>query len=437
MNNRFQRLVGTTSDLYDRFRRDESGNYLIITGLLMSAMVGLAGLGTDYGIWTWKQQTMQGAADSAAVAGAIAYANGYTTSVTSQATSVISSYLTGSDWSTLTQSVNRPPSQGNYTGNANYIEVILNQPRTPLFSTIYRSQPVNITARAVAYGPPQSSQGCVLSLDPSASGAVTVQGHTNVNLLGCSLYDNSNAASSLTMNGGALLTAGSVNTDGGISGCTAGATSCSGITTSPGTINPNTGSHQADPYAGIPNPTPSGSNLNFKSGSASFDGGGVFKGGLKLSAGDNVTLNNGTYYIEGGSLDVAGSATLTGTNVTLVFTNQGSNYATATINGGADVQLTAPTSGTYQGIVIFGDRNMPTGTTFKFNGGGQEQFGGAIYLPKGQVQWAGGANNANSCTQLIADTVTFTGTSYFAINNNNCPGGKVARVGAALVKLVE
>src|SRR5690242_13437699 len=39
--------------------------------------------------------------------------------------------------------------------------------------------------------------GCVLSLDPHASGATTGQGSTNVTLSGCSLYDNSDNATAL------------------------------------------------------------------------------------------------------------------------------------------------------------------------------------------------------------------------------------------------
>ena len=50
-------------------------------------------------------------------------------------------------------------------------------------------------------------------------------------------------------------------------------------------------------------------------------------------------------------------ATLTGTGVTLVFTSSGNNYASATINGGATVNLTAPATGSTAGIVLFGDRN--------------------------------------------------------------------------------
>ena len=61
---------------------------------------------------------------------------------------------------------------------------------------------------------------------------------------------------------------------------------------------------------------------------------------------------------------------MTGTGVTLIFTsNTRSNWPTATINGGATINLTAPTSGATIGMIMFGDRNIPVGTSFKFNGG--------------------------------------------------------------------
>src|SRR5262249_4613288 len=153
----------------------------------------------------------------------------------------------------------------------------------------------------------------------------------------------------------------------------------------------------SDPYANVPDPSFSGCNQNnFSSHDTITINPGVYCGGIQLNAGANVTLNPGTYYIDRGTLQVNGSATLTGNGVTLVFTSStGSNYATATINGDASVNLTAPSSGPTAGIVMFGDRHMPVDTTFKFNGGSSQNFTGAIYVPKGAVNFAGGANTTN------------------------------------------
>ena len=118
-----------------------------------------------------------------------------------------------------------------------------------------------------------------------------------------------------------------------------------------------------------------------------------------------------------GDLTVNGGAKMTGTGVTIIFTSStGANYPTASINGGAVISLTPPTIGPLTGVVMFGDRDMPVGTNFDFNGGASQYIGGAIYFPKGAVTFAGGAGTSASCTKLIADTVKFTGNSDFAID---------------------
>jgi hypothetical protein len=274
-------------------------------------------------------------------------------------------------------------------------------------------------------------------LNGAVSASVSAQGSNNVVLSNCSLYDNSNSGTALTDGGSATISALSVNVVGGISGSSNITTTCqtnsppcsSGITTGVSPI--------ADPYAGVPNPIPTGPILSTSnySGTQTLNPG-VYTNGIKLTSHANITLSPGTYYIEGNTgLDVAGGATLTGTGVTLVFTsNNGSTYAPATINGGANINLTAPTTGTYAGIAIFGDRQMPTTTNFKFNGGATQIFGGAIYVPKGSVQYAGGANATTGCTQLIADTITFNGNSNFALN---CNGFGTTPIGTAAAALVE
>ena len=190
----------------------------------------------------------------------------------------------------------------------------------------------------------------------------------------------------------------------------------------------------ADPYASDVYPAPPASCQNQSPIHNTQTLSAGFFCGLTLNASANVTLNPGVYYIGQGGLSVNGNATLTGSNVTLVFTSSGGNYGTATINGGATVNLTAPTSGSTAGIVIFGDRNMPTDTSFKFNGGASQAIDGALYLAKGAVNFAGGADTSTGCTQLIADTITFVGDSNFAIN---CSGRGTKPIGSSAVTLVE
>src|SRR3569833_3819082 len=82
--------------------------------------------------------------------------------------------------------------------------------------------------------------GCVLSLDPHASGATTGQGSTAVVLNGCSLYDNSDAPTALTVGGSAQITALSVGVVGNLTGA-ANITTTNGIWTGMGAVE--------DPYS--------------------------------------------------------------------------------------------------------------------------------------------------------------------------------------------
>jgi hypothetical protein len=269
---------------------------------------------------------------------------------------------------------------------------------------------INISANSAAYAT-SAGLGCVLSLDPKASGAVTATGSTAVTLNGCSLYDNSQSQTSLTVTGTAKISALSVGVVGSISssGLT-NITTADGVMTGMGAVT--------DPYIDDSYPNFSGCDQkNFSAHSTVTINPGVYCGGMQLTGGASVTLNPGIYYLDGGSLSVSGGSGISGNGVTLVFTKKSQNsYATASITGGSTVNLTPPTTGPTKGMVVFGDREMPVGTTFKFTGGGTQYFGGAVYLPTAAIQFSGGGGTSSSCTQIIGDTVTFTGNSALAIN---------------------
>ena len=409
-----------------RFLRDRRGNYALLTALMSPVLIGSAGLATEGGLWMYVHQSLQGAADSAALSTATQYGLNTSASLDNQAQSVIATYgyTVGNAGTTVT--VNRPPSSGSYTGNNKAVEVIVTTQQSRLLSAIFSSGNVTLTGRAVAI-PGNAGMGCVLTLNLAASGAVTSKGNSAVSLTQCSVYDDSNSSTALTNGGTASISALSVNVVGNISGG-------SGITTTQGT---NLGiSPVADPYAGVTMPTPGActtNNVTYKT-TITIDPG-TYCNGITLNAGAVVTMNPGIYIIDRGSLKMSGGATLQGTGVTIVLTSStGNNYADATINGGATLAITAPTTGTTAGIAFFGDRNMPTSNTYKFNGGDNQVIGGAVYIPKGTLEYAGGANVNTNCTQIISDTVTFTGNSQLKIN---CSGSGTKPIGVSMASLVE
>jgi hypothetical protein len=383
-----------------QFFRDRKAGVAPLLALGIIPLVGSVGAAVDYGRANADRTAMQAALDASALIlarqpaaaqtadNATSYFNANFVRPEVQSPHVSLSTASGSGGTVLTLSASG-------TVPTQFLRLMG-------FSALNIS--VNSTAVSNADG-----LGCVLALDTQASGAVTGQGSTSVALNGCSLYDNSQSASALTVGGSATISALSVGVVGGISG-KASITATQGIWTGGGPV--------ADPYADDSFPNFFGcTQTNFTSKKTETISPGVYCGGIDVNANGNLTLNPGIYYLDGGSLTVNGGGSITGTGVTLVLTKKtSSSWATVTINGNATVNLTPPKSGQTAGIVVFGDRGIPVGTSFKFNGGATQYFGGAIYIPTGAISFAGGAGTSTSCTQVIGDTVSFVGNSALAIN---------------------
>jgi hypothetical protein len=393
-------------ELFKQFRRDDSGNYVLIGALAMPVLVGMAAFGTEQGILLHKQKVMQHAADSAAVAAAVAVAAGANDNGASQARAIAANYgFPLSIVGNINVAVSSPPSTGSFVSNRAAIEVRISQPQPRIFSLIWGSTYHNVAARAVAT--PQG-QPCILALDPTASASYSEQGTASVKLVNCAIIDDSSSSSAISLGGGGTVSTTFVGVVGGISGA-------SNITAAYGTM---TGYHYtSDPYASVNYPAYNGCDKhNYSAHGTETISPGVYCGGLKLTAGANVTLSPGIYYLDGGSLSMTGQTTLKGTGVTLVFTSSsGSGYATASIAGGATLQLTAPTSGPTSGIALFGDRSEPLGTAYSLTGGDSQTIGGAIYFAKGAIQWSGNADGNQKCTQIVADTVQLTGNTTLQV----------------------
>jgi Flp pilus assembly protein TadG len=412
-------------DLFRRFGRDQSGSYVIISAVLMPVLVGTASLGTEVGWWYYKHKNMQSAADSGAVSAATAVVAGG--DLTSEANAVTANYGYTNAVNNVTVTVNQPPKTGSHTSNLQAIEVVVSQPQQRLLSSLFESNSVLISARAVAL--PNFGTGCVLALNSSASPAVNVSGSNQLNLVKCNLYSNSSASPSLNVSGSASVSANQVGVVGGLSGAS-NITATNGIRTHIAAV--------PDPYANVspplePSCTNAKTTVNANGKTTSLSPG-CYRGDITVNAGATLNLSPGVYYLDGANLSVAGNATITGSGVTLVFTGSGSNWGTASIGSNATIDLTAPTTGSTKGIVMYGDRNMPAGTAFNLTGGGTQNFGGAIYLPKASLNFGGGNGTSTSCTKIIADTLTFSGTSNLQVN---CSALGTATIGAQTAQLIE
>ena len=155
---------------------------------------------------------------------------------------------------------------------------------------------------------------------------------------------------------------------------------------------------------------------------------GVYCNGLSLNS--TKTFNPGVYVISGGSLTLNSNANVSGSGVTFYLTNG----ATIKFNGNAHMNFSAPTSGTYSGMLFYGNRNDPDGSP-SFNGDATSQLTGATYFPSQSVTMNGNFSGANGCMQVIANTISLSGSSTIS---GSCPGTGMSSVSIpGSVSLVE
>jgi len=374
-----------------------------MASLAMVPLVGSVGAAVDLSRATSLRSNMQAALDASAIAMAKDARNVAAAQLSENANNYFKANFQNAELGNLRTEVAASSTPGGYSVSMSASGSVKTK-----FMGILGFSSIDVSVRATAVSL-MDGLGCVLSLNPNASGAINGPGSTSVTLNGCSLYDNSNRATALTVGGQAQITALSVGVVGNLSGAS-NITTTNGIRTGIGPV--------ADPYAEDSFPAFGGCTENnlIAHGTITIEPG-VYCGGMIVNGGANLTLNPGIYYIDGGKLSINGGASVTGNGVTLVFTSKNRNgYATSTISGGAIVNLTPPKLGPTAGIVMFGDRGMPVGADFKLEGGASQYLGGAIYLPNAAVGFAGGSGTSASCTQLIGNTVTFTGNSKFLLD---------------------
>lgn len=417
--------------------RDNRGSVLVVAGAALPVLVGVLGLGTDAGIWYVNKRVGQTQADAAAISGAFERAKGNTSNVTPSALkeAVRNGYVNAAP-NTLV--VHNPPTSGPNTGQADSVEVIVTNRQALMFSSLFLDT-VSIRVRSVA-SVQTTGTACVLALDPTANSAITNSGSSTVNMPGCVLASNSSSATAINITGSTSITAESLWTAGNYALDGSAAMTLA----KPATINawaiddPYAG--KLTPVVGACKPTNSFTNVTVTITA------GTYCNGLSVGSNSTVTFEPGTYYINAGDFTVAANATVrcncTGTDgVTIVLTTDGaeSTIGTVTINGGADVQLKAPSDGLseYSGLAFYQDPRAPTGTpNARFNGGALMNITGAVYFPNRQVQWSGNNSPSGpSCTQIIGKTVTFIGNS--TINNTGCVAAGVLPITITGVRIVE
>ncbi len=412
----------------------KKGSVAVIMAISMPVIVGFAGIGAEVMYWQYSQRVLQGAADAAAFSGAAQLAQGKSSSAqpAAQNAAVESGYNIARAGS---PNIQIPPASGSFAGDPRAVEVTLTDNLPRMFSKIFfNTDTVQISARSVSRTA-GARPACVLALNKSANKAVGFAGSSTLELDGCDVASNSIAADAIDFQGATSVTTECASAVGGVDGA-------SGSLTLTDCAAPFQGARPfPDPYASLPMPSPGAcdnglkQDLRVSPGTVRTVSPGTIcstgSGGSNIQIKGDITFNPGIYIFDGVDVQVNATAHLIGAGVTFVFANNSEIH----MNGGADIELSAPTSDAdpYQGVLFFGDRSASS-VTHQLNGSSATSFTGALYFPASDVEFSGtNVADANSCTLLIADEVTFTGNSFFG---SDCSSIGVDAVETAQIVLI-
>jgi hypothetical protein len=262
-----------------------------------------------------------------------------------------------------------------------------------------------------------SGNTCVTALgksDKLSVGFRELSRDTIVSLATCDLYNASREAESTELLSGARLSARNIFLSGGY------ALAPDAVMTASRYLSTHT-APVVDSYARLEVPAyPGCTRTRYRLGEQRTEtiSPGIYCGGIAVAGGATLNLEPGTYILDRGNFVVSDNSTVSGQGVTLSLTSRTrSSYGAIDIRPGSTLGVTAPALGAAAGIpgIAIWSTDMPRPPAI----GKTQNINGAIYLPGRQVKYSGGSASVTRCSQLIAQTVTFTGNSYF---RHDCAG---------------
>jgi Flp pilus assembly protein TadG len=405
--------------------KDESGQSIVIVAAFMGLVaMGFLAFALDVGNLSRQKRMAQAAADAAAlaaaeevqagatsneqtVANAIAKMNGFDTTLASNPAVV-----------TLTT-----PQTGNYTGTA-YVKATVSQPIATMFLGAFRSSwaTMSVSASAIA-GSSQTSQTCVC-VGGGTGTTLSITGGSRLNATGCGIIDNSTASNAITVSGGSTLSSlsvGTVSSSWTSSANVTGGSTYSVTDTVTGTNSSCSPTLPTAPTYGSCLSDPGGSWGTFTFGPASASSVICYNSLTVGANGSTCTLNPGIYVINGGTLHfesgAGGYSNLGGQGVFFYLIGS----ASLVIDNGANINLvsggatesgggTAPTVGTYNGILIY--QVSADTSPITIAGGSSSYMNGAVYAPGATVTMSNGSDT-NVKGGIYASSLALEGGSTF------------------------
>ena len=385
------------------FLTDRRGNVVVAFGVVAPVVFLAMAAAVNYGELSRARAELQSAADAAAIAGA-------------------RTLLNDNGLSAAQQETNARQTAENYAiakvpGATRHIQVSaanrqvlvhLTQDRDLYFGVLGTKSGVSATGVA-AFNPPDVA--CLLALGEADPIGIGIGGSGKVTGPKCTLWANTKGAGALTSSGSATASGRRVGTAGGASG--------GGFSPAPTTYS----STFVDPFLGRYT-APASTACQYTgftihgSGSAVPMNPGVYCTGLKIQG--DVTLSAGIYYLKDSVFEISGNPKITGSGVTIVL--MGNSYLDW--KGGAEITLSAPTSGPYVGLILVSDPSGPA-LASSFHGNPSTTLSGklqgSIYLPNQKFSMTGNCSIdlQNNGSKLVARAFAADGSSLLTMGSDD------------------
>ena len=393
-----------------RLFSSERGNVLVVAAATMPLLIGSAAFAVDtIQIGVWKRQ-LQRAADSSAIAGA------YALSLDDDTHDAVHRDLDKNTFPLLSRE--EEIAVGPRLGFHRTVRVTLTATRTPPFMSIFTNAPQTLRADATA-ALVDDGTFCMVSLYDGEDTGIDVNGNAVVNL-SCGMKANCTGDDCVTAGGSSSITAYPIASVGGLDGDSTNFVP-------PTKLQPYSAA-PADPLGYLANPSPNPSEcteaLDVPSGTTVTltDADHCYSsitvhGTLNLPAGRTLTAYNGDIVINA-------QAQVNGSGVTIVMTGTDGDAGDLQINGGAQLNLSAPSSGDYKGVLMYRDRRA-SNIEIKINGNADSNLTGALYFPSSDLAYEGNADMDVRCLQMVGQKLKFRGNATIT---NVCPtnGGSQA-----------
>jgi hypothetical protein len=415
---------------------NESGQALVAYTLALGSILAMLGLTVDVGWAYFRKQAAQSAAESAAMSAASAARRLSSTftcntdlecpsSPSACPTSPISSALSpaynalqigcyyasqngfsvvngGAQNVTMTAGTGYPPTAPNV--NTNYwVTARVSESIPQLFSRIIPGHnSLTAGARATAGLINISLSGCAYLLDTRGVDTLMV-GTSSFVATGCSVNVDSSSPNAVDLKGTANMNVAQLNVVGGVVNQGSGGFGSTQIVTGVAPFS--------DPLASVQPPSPGTCMASVHATNTVNLTPGTYCGGITGAGGSTINFAPGVYILSGGGMSLNGNASGTGVMFYNTFDSNGQNFSPISVNGSGTINLTAPSSGPYQSMLFFEDRNAPAGTINAIEGSTGLNLVGNLYFPTSELDLGGSGSSTD--VAIVANTLQLKGTGQF------------------------